>query len=258
MDADGQTLTIVTEEPVTDFENTLCDPLLCVYYVGEGVDYADDTPATGPYKKVEFVAEDHITMEPNTDYWDGTPKLDRVTLTSFTDDNTLTMAMQNGEIDAIAMPSASARATLKGDDYQAFTRTTSRADFIRMNMDHPMISNDAIRTAVAYCIDRDNYSNVVCQGSAAPSWGVYSQSLPFGGSEGLDLVVSEFSIDQAKKVLDDAGIVDTDNDGVRELQRHARGAHPLHLHELRALRPGGGRPSVQPCRSGHQAEDRAH
>ena len=96
MDADGQTLTIVTEEPVTDFENTLCDPLLCVYYVGEGVDYADDTPATGPYKKVEFVAEDHITMEPNTDYWDGTPKLDRVTLTSFTDDNTLTMAMQNG------------------------------------------------------------------------------------------------------------------------------------------------------------------
>lgn len=217
MDADGQTLTIVTEEPVTDFENTLCDPLLCVYYVGEGVDYADDTPATGPYKKVEFVAEDHITMEPNTDYWDGTPKLDRVTLTSFTDDNTLTMAMQNGEIDAIAMPSASARATLKGDDYQAFTRTTSRADFIRMNMDHPMISNDAIRTAVAYCIDRDNYSNVVCQGSAAPSWGVYSQPLPFGGSEGLDLVVSEFSIDQAKKVLDDAGIVDTDNDGVREL-----------------------------------------
>lgn len=147
----------------------------------------------------------------------GTPKLDRVTLTSFTDDNTLTMAMQNGEIDAIAMPSASARATLTGNDYQTFTRTSSRADFIRMNMDHPMISNDAIRTAVAYCIDRDNYSNVVCQGSAAPSWGVYSQTLPFGGTEGLDLVVSEFSIDQAKKALDDADIIDTDNDGVREL-----------------------------------------
>ncbi|MBS5501902.1 MAG: hypothetical protein KHX01_02970 [Eggerthella sp.] len=217
MSADGQTLTLVTSEAVPDFENALCDPLLCVYYVGEGVDYATDTPATGPYKKVDFVAEDHITMEPNTDYWDGTPKLDRVTLTSFTDDNTLTMAMQNGEIDAIAMPSASARATLTGDEYQTFTRTTSRADFIRMNMDHPFISNEAIRTAIAFCIDRENYSDVICQDSAVPSWGVYSETLPFGGTEGLDVTVSEFSVDEAKRVLDEAGIVDADGDGVREL-----------------------------------------
>lgn len=217
LSADGQTLTVVTKGEVTDFTNALCDPLLCVYYVGDGVDYAADTPATGPYKKQDFVAEDHIVMEPNTEYWDGTPKLDRVTLTSFTDDNTLTMAMQNGEIDAIAMPSASARATLSGDEYQIFTRVTSRADFIRMNMDHPVISNDAIRTAVAFCIDRDNYANTICAGSAAPSWGVYSETLPFGGTTDLKVPVSEFSVDKAKAVLDEAGIVDTDNDGVREL-----------------------------------------
>lgn len=217
LSADGQTLTVVTDQAVPDFENALCDPLLCVYYVGEGVDYAADTPATGPYKKVDFVAEDHITMEPNTSYWDGTPKLDRVTLTSFTDDNTLTMAMQNGEIDAIAMPSASARATLSGDDYQTFTRTTSRADFIRMNMTHPLIQNEAIRTAIALCIDRQNYADVICQDSAVPSWGVYSQTLPFGGTEGLNVEVGEFSVDEAKHLLDEAGIVDADGDGVREL-----------------------------------------
>lgn len=219
--AEGQTLTVVTEEPVANFENALCDPLLCVYYVGDGVDYASDTPATGPYKKVDFVAEDHITMEPNTTYWDGTPKLDRVTLTSFTDDNTLTMAMQNGEIDAIAMPSASARATLVGDEYQTFTRTTSRADFIRMNMTHPLIQNEAIRTAIALCIDRQNYAEVICQDSAVPSWGVYSETLPFGGTQGLDVKVNEFSVDEAKRVLDEAGIVDTDGDGVRELDGSA-------------------------------------
>lgn len=219
--AEGQTLTVVAEEPVANFENALCDPLLCVYYVGDGVDYASDTPATGPYKKVDFVAEDHITMEPNTTYWDGTPKLDRVTLTSFTDDNTLTMAMQNGEIDAIAMPSASARATLVGDEYQTFTRTTSRADFIRMNMTHPLIQNEAIRTAIALCIDRQNYAEVICQDSAVPSWGVYSETLPFGGTQGLDVKVNEFSVDEAKRVLDEAGIVDTDGDGVRELDGSA-------------------------------------
>ena len=172
---------------------------------------------TGPYKKVEFVAEDHIVMEPNETYWDGTPKLDRVTLTSFTDDNTLTMAMQNGEIDAIAMPSASARATLAQGDYQVFSRTTSRADFIRMNMQHEVIQNDAVRTAVAYCIDRDGYAKVICQDSSVPSWGVYSATLPFGGTEGLKVNVSECSVEAAAQTLEDAGITDGDGDGVREL-----------------------------------------
>lgn len=71
MTADGQTLSLVTSEKVPGIENILCDPLLCVYYVGDGIDYANDTPCTGPYKKVEFVAEDHIVMEPNETYWDG-------------------------------------------------------------------------------------------------------------------------------------------------------------------------------------------
>ena len=142
-------------------------------------------------------------MEPNETYWDGTPKLDRVTLTSFTDDNTLTMAMQNGEIDAIAMPSASARATLAQGDYQVFSRTTSRADFIRMNMQHEVIQNDAVRTAVAYCIDRDGYAKVICQDSSVPSWGVYSATLPFGGTEGLKVNVSECSVEAAAQTLED-------------------------------------------------------
>lgn len=217
IEADGQTLTVTTAQDVPGFENILCDPLLCVYYVGDDVNYAEDTPATGPYKKVDFQAEDHIVLEPNELYWDGTPQLDSVTLTCFSDDNSLTMAMQNGEINAVAMPSASALATLTGDGYNVFTRTTSRADFIRMNMAHPAIQNDAVRTAIAYCVDRDGYAEVICQKSSVPSWGVYSATLPFGGTDGLEVKVDEFSIDRAKAVLDEAGIVDADNDGVREL-----------------------------------------
>lgn len=71
MTADGQTLSLVTSEKVPGIENILCDPLLCVYYVGDGIDYANDTPCTGPYKKVEFVAEDH-TSDPTRRTGDGT------------------------------------------------------------------------------------------------------------------------------------------------------------------------------------------
>lgn len=218
LSAEGNILTITTSEILTDLENTLCDPLLCVYYVGDGIDYADFTPGTGPYVKKEFEAENYIVMVPNEYYWNGTPKLSEIRLTCFADDSAITMAMQNGEIDAVAMPSASTLATLSSEgDLKVFKSTSSRADFVCMNMTHPMVQNAAIREAVAYCLDRDGYADVICQGSAVPSWGVYSQTLPFGGTEGLDVTVDECSPEAAARVLDDAGIVDSDGDGIREL-----------------------------------------
>lgn len=217
--AEGNVLTIKTTEKLPSLPSTLCDPLLCVYYVGDDVaDYADATPATGPYVKKEFVAEDHIVMVPNESYWGGKPKLDEVELICFADDNAITMAMQNGEIQAVAMPSASTAAVLAGEDrFTIERRTSSRADFIRMNMEHPLIQEAAVREAVAYCIDRDGYASVICQGSADPSWGVYSPTLPFGGTQGLDVTVTSCDPSAAARVLEEAGIVDSDGDGVREL-----------------------------------------
>lgn len=218
IEADGNTLTITTKEVLPSLENILCDPLLCVYYVGDDVDYSESTPATGPYVMKEFEAEDHIVMVPNENYWNGTPKLSEVTLTCFADDNAITMAMQNGEIQAVAMPSASTLTTLQSsNDYEVFKRTNSRADFIRMNMTHPVIQNDAVREAVAYCIDRDGYADTICQGSAVACWGVYSPTLPFGGTNDLDVTVSSCDVNAAAAVLEAAGITDSNGDGVREL-----------------------------------------
>ena len=218
LSADGTVLTVKTQEAMPSFENTLCDPLLCVYYVGDDVNYAQETPATGPYKMKSFKAEDEIVLVPNETYWNGTPKLSEVTLTCFANDNAITMAMQKGDIQAVAMPSASTAATLASNDNFARTsNTSSRADFIRMNMTHALVQNKAIRTAVAYCIDREGYAQSICQGSAVASWGVYSETLPFGGTSGLQVSVNKCDVEAAKAALDAAGIVDTNNDGVREL-----------------------------------------
>ena len=60
-------------------------------------------------------------------------------------------------------------------------------------------------------------TKVICQDSSVPSWGVYSATLPFGGTEGLKVNVSECSVEAAAQTLEDAGITDGDGDGVREL-----------------------------------------
>ena len=218
IEADGQTVTIKTKQPVPSFKNCMCDPIFSIYYVGDGIDYAADTPCTGPYKMSEYIFEDHTTLVPNELYWNGTPKLDKIVLYTFFDSESQILAMQNGEVDILAMPGASAYTTLVDNgDFKKLSQTSTRADFVRFNMAHKVVAEPAVRTALSYCIDRENYADVINVGTEVPSYGVYSSQLPYGGTEGLNVTVDKFDTEAAAKVLDDAGIVDSDNDGVREL-----------------------------------------
>ena len=218
IEADGQTVTIKTTEIVPAFENIICDPIFSIYYVGDGIDYAADTPCTGPYKMSEYIFEDHTTLVPNENYWNGTPKLDKIILYTYFDSESQILAMQNGELDILAMPGASAYTTLVDNgDFLKASQTSTRADFIRFNMKHPVVAEPAVRTALSFCIDRENYANVINVGTEIPSYGVYSSQLPYGGTEGLNVTVDEFSTERAAAVLDEAGIIDSDGDGVREL-----------------------------------------
>ena len=220
IEADGQTLTIVTAEPLASFENALCDPLFCVYYTGDDVDYAAYTPCTGPYRIEELVYEDYTVLVPNEDYWGGDPQLDRITLYTYFDADALTMALQTGEIQLIASPAASSIQTLAdAEGYEWVSQTSTRADFIRFNMGegHEVVANDAVRLAVAYCLDREGYAEVICGGTEQACYGVYSPQLPFGGTDALEVTVGGQDLEAAAAALDAAGVVDTDGDGVREL-----------------------------------------
>lgn len=218
IEADGQTVTIKTKQPVPSFENCMCDPLFSIYYVGDDVDYATYTPCTGPYQVSEYIYEDHTTLVPNENYWDGTPKLDKIVLYTYFDNESQILAMQNGELDILAMPGASAYKTLVDNgDFNKESRTSTRADFVRFNMNNKVVSEPAVREAVSWCIDRENYADVINMGVEVPSYGVYSSQLPYGGADGLNVTVNSFSTEKAAATLDAAGIVDGNGDGVREL-----------------------------------------
>lgn len=220
IEADGQTLTIVTEHAVPAFENCLADPIFSVYYTGDDVDYATETPCTGPYKIEEFTGDPDYTatLVPNEYYWDGTPKLDRIVVKTYFDEDSMALAMQNGELDVLAMPAASTYLTLDDEvNFFKYAQTSTRADFVRFNMNHPVVANPAVREAVSWCIDREAYAEVICGGTEVPSYGVYSAQLPYGGWDNLNVTVDSCDVDKAAQVLDEAGIIDTDGDGIREL-----------------------------------------
>ena len=98
--ADGQVLTVTTSEPNPALMNYLGDPYGCIIDV-DASDFENGiVVGTGPYVVKELVTDDHLTLTPNTRYWNGTPKLDELTIRTLSNGDTLSAALQAGDIDA--------------------------------------------------------------------------------------------------------------------------------------------------------------
>ena len=62
---------------------------------------------TGPFKFVEWVKDDHITLEANEHYWGGKPKLDKLIFKVIPDPSARLMVLEVGEIQGMEYPNPS-------------------------------------------------------------------------------------------------------------------------------------------------------
>lgn len=213
MEADGQVLTIRTTVPVPALPNYLSDPYGCIIDMQAGITSDGMVTATGPYKAVSLLSGDYVDLVKNDAYWNGDPKLDSITIRTISDGDTLTMALQSGEIDAAyGMPYAS-YPLFQNDEYTISSAATSRTFFVWMNFDSPLMQDEAVRKAISMAIDKQGFVDALLHGNGYPAAGPFPDTFVFGG----DAAKAElYDLDGARRVLDDAGWKDEDGDGVRE------------------------------------------
>lgn len=211
--AEGMVLTIRTETPVPALINYLADPYGCIYDVEAGVTDEGIVQGTGPYMAVSLETDTRFELVKNEDYWDGEPRVDRITVRTITDGDTLTMALQSGEIDAAyGMPYAS-YPLFENDGYTFTGCATSRVFFGAMNFESEITSDPAVRKAIAMGIDKEGFVETLLGGNGYPAVGVYPDSLAYGG----DVVQAEsYDPEGARQILEEAGWTDEDGDGIRE------------------------------------------
>ena len=211
--AEGQTVTIKTETPVPTLVNYLSDPYGCIYDVEAGVTEDGIVAGTGPYKAVSLITDTSLELVKNENYWNGEPKLDEITVRTISDGDTLTMALQSGEIDAAYGMPYSSYPLFQNDGYTFTSCATSRVFFGAMNFESKITSDPAVRQAIAMGIDKESFVKTLLGGNGYVAEGVFPDSFSFGG----DVVTTEtYDPEGAKQVLEDAGWVDTDGDGIRE------------------------------------------
>ncbi len=210
--ADGQTVAIETSEPCPALISYLCDPYGAIIDMQAGVTADRNVSGTGPYI-ADTVTDTEITLHKNESYWGGEPKVDTLVIRSFTDGDTLTSALQSGEVNATyGLPYAS-YALFQNGSYAISDCYTSRAFFGQFNYASPVGADPAVRQAVAMGIDREGFVNTLLNGRGQVGRGAFPDNLAFGGQT---VTAASYDPEGARQVLEQAGWVDTDGDGIRE------------------------------------------
>ncbi len=211
--AEGQVVTIKTTQPRPNLLNYLSDPYGCIIDIKSGITDNGNVSATGPYKALEIITGERLELVKNESYWNGDPKLDRITVLNIPDGDTLAMALQSGEIDAAyGLPYAS-YTIFENEGYTFSGTPTSRAFFCHMNFESPVTSDPAVRKAIAMGINKEAFVDTLLGGNGYPSKGAYPETFSFGGNA---VAADAYDPENAKKILENAGWKDTDGDGIRE------------------------------------------
>ena len=214
VEADGQTLTITTTEPVPAFESALTTPLTGIYYVTDGMDpagNATDLIGTGPYKIVSYDVKKKAVVERYEDYWQGTPALEGATFNILDDVGALTMAQQNGESDVtLTIPAASLELFENDDNFIVDGQVGSRGQIIWFNFENELLQDSAVRKTMSMAIDKKSYAEALNKNGSEPATALFPDNTAFGGTsvKGYD-----YDIEGAKALLAEAGYEDTNGDG---------------------------------------------
>jgi peptide/nickel transport system substrate-binding protein len=156
-----------------------------------------------------------VTLVKNENYWDGQVPFETVSILKVEEPSTRTLALQDGSADMALSISAADRETLESEGgYEISVVPGSRTGFAHPNL-NGQLGNDTLRQAVLMAIDGETIADVTTNGSYTYGYAVVSSGLDFG----YDELTYKFSYDPeaAAKLLDDAGMVDSDGDGIREL-----------------------------------------
>ncbi len=119
----------------------------------------------GPFRYVEWVRNDHVTMEANPYYWRGVPKLQKIIYKFVPDRNTLLTQVQTGEIDMWPLVGLGFYERVKAlPNVKTIVSTGYSFSHLDFNNARPIFKDKAVREALRYATDRRTLRDKVQHG----------------------------------------------------------------------------------------------
>lgn len=213
VEAEADTVIITTAKPVPALINYLSDPYGCIIDMQAGITDEGNVSATGPYIAEEIVTDSGLTLVKNQNYWNVEPRLDKIIVKTISDGDTLTMALQSGELNAAYGLPYSSLSLFNNSNYTISSSETSRSFFAQMNYANVNLQDSNVRAAIAMAINKKDFTNVLLKGNGTLAEGPFPKDYTFGDSY---VKAAEYNIDNARHLLAQSGWKDTDGDGYVE------------------------------------------
>lgn len=230
---DKYTFTITLDEPRATFLYNLSDMMFPQpeHYWADvdpanffSCDKATKPIGCGPFKFVEYKVGDYLKMEAFEDFWNGRPYLDEAYI-KITGGGTYTnLAFEAGEVSCISVSEDYYEEIKDNPQFQFYIGSATNLAGVYPNLytySHDDTNSEVInptgdvnfRRALAYAIPYDEMINKVLRGACTRSYSSVPSDCQFFTEEGIDRY--EYDLDKANQILDEAGYLDTDGDGIR-------------------------------------------
>lgn len=221
---DALTIRISTKGPAPTLPIDLASIAIVSMRAAEGKatsDFNNGAAAigTGPYRFVEWIAGDHLTLMRNPNYWGGVEPWERVTRRPIANDGARVAAMLSGDVDMIEGVPGVDRARLAAAPNLALHECDlSRIVYIHLDsardvspgvsdangakLDRNPLKDIRVRRAISYAINRPALAERLLSGQARPAGQYTAPGIP-GSSPNLSPLPYDPAL--AQKLLKEAG-----------------------------------------------------
>lgn len=205
---DEHTVQFILKRPQAPFLNNLAMDMFAIASPAALEKYGDDfrknPVGTGPFKFVEWKANDTITIEKNTDYWvEGLPKLNKVIFRVIPENTARLNALAKGEIDVMdGLNNSDEPSVTSNPDLQIIERPSMNIGYLGMSNIRKPFDNKLVRQAINHAINKQELIDAFYAGKAVAAKNPMPPSI-----EGYNDAIKPYPYDleKAKALLKEAG-----------------------------------------------------
>ena len=214
---DDHTFKVILSQPDATVLTALAIPIVPAHAF-ESLDVIDspyntiNPIATGPYRFVAWNTGENVVLEANPDYWRGAPTIDRIVVRFIAGVDNAANALLAGELDFARIDGADLTPFEDNPDFVISTAPRDLQRYIGFNTQSTLVSDPAVRRALAVGIDRQAVVDTVAGGYGLLSDSVFNRSV-FIYEEGRNTPYA-YDPQQAGQLLADAGWTDSDGNGI--------------------------------------------
>lgn len=187
--------------------------------------FANEAPVgTGPMKFVEWQQGATLTLERNAEYYGKAPGPDKIIFIQYGNEDVLVQALKAGEIDIVTEVSPTVWEGLAGaENVEAVSLPSFSFHMVGINCNqedsskgNPMLLDKTVRQALSYAMDRGQITEIALAGHGSPGTTIIPDGMKEWQYQLPAEEIMDNDIEKAKTILEEAGYVDSDGDGIRE------------------------------------------